>query len=226
MSPSPAEPHILLEGVVGSHAYGLARDTSDTDYLGVYLTPTSDLVSLTPPVDTISTSDPDRTLHEIGKYVRLALKANPTLTELMWLPDYTTCTNDGTALVHVRTAFLSAPAVRHAYLGYARSQLAKARSRTDHSFSADTRNRSAKHARHLARIVHQGYELYTTGQLTVTVTDPSWYHDFGNSTIDTWTTWLEEQTARYDNATSALPGAPDTDTVNDWLIDLRRRHWA
>src|SRR3712207_6802639 len=78
---------IILQGIVGSTAYGLAREGSDVDRLGVFVTPTEELFYIAAPRQTIVTHKPDQTLHEIGKYVSLALKCNPTILELMWLPD-------------------------------------------------------------------------------------------------------------------------------------------
>lgn len=78
---------ILLSGVVGSTAYGLAGPDSDVDRLGIFAVPTLSLLGLTPPEESHVTSKPDTTLHEAGKAARLMLAGNPTVTELLWLPD-------------------------------------------------------------------------------------------------------------------------------------------
>ena len=46
---------VILEGIVGSTAYGLARAGSDIDILGVYLAPAEDFLGLYPPNDKNST---------------------------------------------------------------------------------------------------------------------------------------------------------------------------
>lgn len=217
---------VLLSGVVGSTAYGLAQPGSDIDLLGVFAASTRDILALTPVTDTITGHNPDTCLHEAGKFARLALNGNPTVTELLWLDTYDTRTADGDALLAIRSAFLSAPRVRDAYLGYATQQLRRAEQRTDGTFSADTRNRTAKHARHLARLVNQGYELYTTGHLTVRVTNPDWYHEFGDADPTVWRIWLDQQTARFATATTALPDSPHVATVENWLLTVRARHWT
>jgi len=81
---------IILEGIVGSTAYGLTTPESDIDKLGIYIQPTEDFYGLklwTEKDFSIVTTNPDRTLHELGKFCRLALKCNPTITELLWIPE-------------------------------------------------------------------------------------------------------------------------------------------
>ena len=152
--------NILLSGIVGSTAYGLAHEGSDVDRLGMFAAPTDDLHGLHPPKESHVTTKPDSTLHEAAKWCRLALRGNPTVTELVWLPDelYEVRTPLGDELIGIRTTLLSAKRVRDAYLGYATQQFRKLESR-------DGDHRTAKHARHLKRLCHQGLELYTSGRL-------------------------------------------------------------
>lgn len=219
--------HVLLSGIVGSTAYGLARDGSDIDRLGVFAAPTEHLHGLHPPIDSHVTHRPDQTLHEAAKWCRLALAGNPTVIELVWLPDdlYEIRTGLGDHLIGIRTAFLSAPRVRAAYLGYAEQQFRRLVARGDGSFSADTRKRTAKHARHLRRLCEQGLALYTTGCLDVRVDDPDAYFEFGQAvTADSdharpYMVHIEE---KFDAATSPLPDRPDEAPVEDWLRRVRR----
>src|SRR4051794_39420553 len=145
--PGPPMTEILLAGIVGSTAYGLATPDSDIDRLGLFAAPTRSLLGLRTPRESIVTTSPDRTLHEARKWCNLALGGNPTVMELVWLPDdlYETRTPFGDELIGIRSAFLSAKRVRDAYLGYATQQFRKLENRGDGSFSADTRRRTAKH---------------------------------------------------------------------------------
>ncbi|MEV0408656.1 nucleotidyltransferase domain-containing protein [Actinoallomurus sp. NPDC050550] len=223
---------ILLAGIVGSTAYGLATPDSDIDRLGVFAAPTRSLLGLRTPRESIVTTSPDRTLHEARKWCSLALGGNPTVMELVWLPDdlYETRTPFGDELIGIRSAFLSATRVRDAYLGYATQQFRKLENRGDGSFSADTRRRTAKHARHLARLVHQGRELYATGDLRIRLDDPEWYRDFGNGVadgdIESARRLLAEVEAEFDRIRTPLPDRPDEDTVEAWLLAVRRAHYA
>src|SRR5208282_2393907 len=119
--------------------YGLDTEDSDVDRLGVFAAPTERLLSLHPPKPSVVFCKPDATFHEAGKFAALALKVNPTITELMWLPDdlYETRTPLGDALFGIRGAFLSRTAARNAYLGYSTQQFKRLENRGDGSFSAD-----------------------------------------------------------------------------------------
>lgn len=222
--------HLLLSGIVGSVAYGLAGPGSDVDRIGVYAAPTVAFHGLRPPRESMVTTGPDVTLHEAGKYARLALSGNPTATELMWLPDdcYETRTELGDRLVAIRSAFLSAPRVRDAYLGYATQQFRKLASRGDGTFSADTRRRTAKHARHLARLLHQGRLLHASGVLEIRLADPERFRAFGERVaggeLDEARALLAEAERDFDTVRTPLPDRPDEATVERWLLDVRAAH--
>lgn len=218
--------HVLLSGIVGSTAYGLDREGSDVDRLGIFATPTEQLHGLHRYTESYVTTHPDRTLHEAAKWCRLALGGNPTVMELVWLPAelYEVRTPLGDELIRLRRAFLSAKKVRDAYLGYATQQFRRLEARGDGSFSADTRKRTAKHARHLKRLCHQGLELYTTGRLTIRVEDPETYHDFGEQVAaDSGAArpLLAEYEAAFDENRSTLPNQPDEAAVEAWLRRVR-----
>jgi hypothetical protein len=225
--------NVLLAGINGSTAYGLATAESDVDRIGCYAAPTVAFHGLHPPVGKGATwvsTKPDATYHEAGKLAALLLKGNPTVTEICWLNDYEVMTAEGEALIGIRTAFLSAPAVRNAYLGYATQQFHRIEVRGDGSFSADTRKRTAKHARHLRRLLEQGVELHQTGHLTVRlspaqVTD---CRDFGEQ-VAAGDLHVAEGALR--NAERAfdrpgvLPDRADEAAAEAWLKDVRRAYW-
>jgi predicted nucleotidyltransferase len=217
--------NVLLAGVVGSTAYGLATPESDVDRLGMYAAPTVEFHGLHPPVGkaaSVVRHDPDETLHEAGKFAALCLGGNPTVTELLWLTEYETVTSLGQEAVDVRGAFLSAKRVRDAYLGYATAQFH--RLEETGQFQSKLRKRASKHARHLLRLLDQGFELYSTGRVTIRVTDPQRYVDFGEAVAadkQFARPALAAAEARFDAARSPLPDRPDEDTVERWLRRVR-----
>ncbi|MFG2163617.1 nucleotidyltransferase domain-containing protein [Micromonospora chersina] len=219
--------HLLLSGIVGSVAYGLAGPDSDVDRIGVFAAPTVAFHGLHPPRESVVTTDPDVTLHECAKYARLALSGNPTATELMWLPEecYETRTEFGDQLIDIRAAFLSAPRVRDAYLGYASQQFRKLTARDS---TVGGRRRSAKHARHLARLLHQGRVLYATGVLEIRLADPEWFRAFGERVAGGALSEAEELVAAaerdFARIRTPLPERPDEETVERWLLDVRAAH--
>jgi uncharacterized protein len=219
---------ILLSGIVGSTAYGLATASSDVDRLGMYVAPTERFLGLHKPKESLVVTEPDITMHEVGKYCALALKCNPTVMELMWLPLglYEKTSALGQDLIDIRRAFLSAPYVRNAYLGYASQQFRRLESRGDGSFSADTRKRTAKHARHLARLIDQGTRLHLEGTLMIELPNPDYYREFGEDVargnVERARLRLIEAEEIFDRHKGALPDTPDEDRVERYLQHVRR----
>ncbi|MER8183498.1 nucleotidyltransferase domain-containing protein [Kitasatospora sp. NPDC094015] len=220
--------HVLLQGIVGSTAYGLAHAGSDLDRLGLFAAPTGDLHGLHRPAESHVTTAPDRTLHEAAKWCRLALGGNPTASELVWLPEelYEVRTALGEELIGLRRSFLSEGAVRRSYLGYAGQQFRKLanRDRTDTAGLA----RAAKHARHLVRLVEQGLALHETGEVVIRLADPERVRELGErfaAEPEQAADLLAEAERRFDRPGS-LPAEPDEAPVEAWLRRVRAAHYA
>jgi hypothetical protein len=219
---------MLLSGIVGSTAYGLAGPDSDVDRLGMFAAPTEAFHGLHLPIDKAATRvshDPDMTVHEARKFAMLCLGGNPTVTELLWLAEYEVRTELGDAVVGIRSAFLCAKRTRDAYFGYATAQFH--RLLTTGRFQSKMRKRQSKHGRHLLRLLDQGYALYTTGVLPIRVDDPRRYIEFGERVAEdpeAARPALADAEARFDAARSVLPDRPDEDTVERWLRRVRRAH--
>jgi|ERR1035437_843392 hypothetical protein len=224
----------ILRGIVGSTAYGLDHAGSDIDRLGLFVAPTTAFHGLHLPTgkaaSRVQTTPDDYTEHEAGKYLALLLSCNPTVTELLWLPDelYEIVHPEGLALIAMRDKFLSAKMVRNAYLGYATQQFRKLVDRGDGSFSADTRKRTEKHARHLKRLCWQGYTLYSEGWLPIRVEDPEGYHEFGRLVAKDplhASSLIGSYEQSFDMHESVLPESPDERAAEDWLLEVRARHY-
>lgn len=207
-----AREYPLITGVVGSHAYGLNHADSDTDRMSVFTFDTKSVLGLKKLHVTRESSDEDHVHYEVAHFVRLAMRSNPTVNELLWLDSYETLTSLGEYLIDIREAFLSAPYVRSAYLGYARSQLGKMQD-------------NPKAARHFIRLLNQGLHLYTTGYLGVRVDDT----DSVQSEAETFIKDPGLAEAQFDRVKRAfdevrrspLPLEPDYDTINTYLLNVR-----
>lgn len=219
---------IILAGIVGSRAYGLDTPTSDIDVLGIYAIETRRIFGLGGHKDTFSMSDPDVTLHEAAKYCKLAMACNPTVLELMWLPQHRG-NQLGLELISIRENFLSADRVRNAYLGYATQQFNKLKSRNDGSFSSDTRKRTSKHARHLLRLLIQAEELYKHCTLTLRLSDPEEVRAFGEKVaegdLDIAEKRLIQAENLFNNHSSDLPKKPNVEEIDRWLYKVRLQYW-
>ena len=205
----------ILKGVVGSTAYGLNHKDSDVDRLGIFAFDTTVLHGLSTPDESVVTKDPDLQMHEVGKFCRLALKVNTTVTELLWLDDYEESTDLGADLVCLGSSFLSKKYVRDSYLGYATSNLKKVTAGTS----------TEKNQRHLYRLLIQGYELYTTGGLTVRVSNPQDVINFGKLPAAQVQDTFKDYQSMFDKARSPLPDEPNTAAVERFLLKVRRNYY-
>lgn len=225
---------ILLRGIVGSNAYGLATMDSDVDYMAVYMEPQEYFLGLQLVQDkdlTVhSTSDEkDLTAHEIGKFMRLALKSNPSILELLWLPDwaYTHISTHGEYLLDSRHWFASADLVKNAYLGYATQQFKLLERRGD--FGSDMKKRTEKHARHLYRLLIQGFGLYRTGELAVELDafEVAKVREFGHRVgnqgeLDLAKSELEYYEAQFKEKQPHIRHEANWDAANAMLVEFRK----
>jgi predicted nucleotidyltransferase len=178
---------VILKALVGSHLYGLDNEESDFDYNGIFVEPTSSVLSLRKLNPTYVTHNPDCTLHEVEKFMLLAAKGNPTVLELLFCPSYVTLEHEGRLLLTNREYFLS-DAVRNSFGGYAYQQAVKLQKRESEGrigFNPAVTKRYAKHARHCFRLLRQGKELLETGTLNPVLPDPEEYFRIGELPVET-----------------------------------------
>jgi len=136
--------HTIYAAVVGSRAFGLAVEDSDTDVRGVYLAPTEAFWSLAKPPPHVDGPGPEAFSWEVERFCELALKASPNLLAVLHSPVVLTRTPLGDELLALRSAFLSQRAYQ-TYSGYVLSQFKK--------LEADLRQRGQprwKHVMHLS----------------------------------------------------------------------------
>jgi predicted nucleotidyltransferase len=158
----------------------------------------------------------DTTGHEIGKYLRLVLKSNPTLIELLFMNDYEVLDETGQGLVALRDKILYTEGVRNAYYGYAKAQVERVK--------REYPNHKPKMARHAIRITYQGLELLTTGTTNVKVTNPDWYFQFNELPFENQSNIMDNWLANLNEAKSVLPDKPDVRAVAEFLKDVRRSY--
>ena len=214
--------HTIYAVVVGSRAFGLATDESDTDTRGVYVAPTPAFWSLTKPPMHIDGPEPEWFSWEVERFCELALKANPNVLEVLHSPLVVTCSPLGEELLGLRPAFLSQLAYQ-TYSGYVLSQFKK--------LEADFRQRGApkwKHVMHLLRLLLSARELLATGRPAV---DAGPHRERllavrrGETSWAAVERWRHELHAGIDDALarSPLPAVPDVERVDTWLQSVRRR---
>ncbi len=231
--------NIILEGIIGSKAYGLDTEHSDTDVKGIYLLPTTKILSLGFNQNSTTKDnqkskeegDDDWVYHEVGKFMELAIKGNPTITELLWLEDYTVLTPLGQLLIDNRKLFLSTKAVLKSYSGYAMGQaerLAKRTAQGMDGYDSSLKNRFAKHTRHCFRLLLQCRQLLETGELTVRVTPEQreWLFGLGEAVdADSIVTKFKEEDTKLLDVVSVLPDEPARKELDELLYQIRMLKW-
>lgn len=222
---------IILEGVTGSVAYGLNTASSDVDLKGIYVLPTREVLKIgfDPKHTTIDSTNPDVVYHEVGKFMKLVINGNPTVTELLYLDEYTNLSPVGQMLIDNRDAFLSTKAVTNAYSGYAFSQAKKLNNRTEQGldgYDSSLKNRFAKHTRHCFRLLMQARQLLETGTLNVKVTPEGREYLFamGEKTADEVVSEFMRQDTEMKNVKSILPDEPDYERLNNLLYEIRMKY--
>lgn len=211
----------VLQAVTGSHAYGLAHANSDTDKMSIFVAPTVEVAGLHWASRHESWSDAgpegdDNTGHEIGKYLRLVLKSNPTLIELLFMNEYEILDEVGRGLVALRSKVLYTDGIRNAYHGYALAQ----RNRVKNEYPYH----KPKMARHCLRISRQATDLLTTGTFNVKVSDPIEYFTMTEMDFEEMDIILKEAVDQIDTCESILPDKPDTEAVDQFLKEVRRNN--
>lgn len=108
----------------GSHAYGTSLPTSDLDLRGICVAPREYYLGFLKTVEQADQHEPDLSIFELRKFMKLASEANPNVLELLFTDEsdrlLTTPTMD--RLFAAREMFLSTKA-KHTFSGYAVSQL-------------------------------------------------------------------------------------------------------
>lgn len=100
-------PCVVLEATVGSRAWGLADEGSDHDERGVFVLPFGWREGLAAPPQVLTSVDGSRTLWEVDKAIRQALRADPNTLEMLWVPQRRMSDPIGQWLVDAREAFVS-----------------------------------------------------------------------------------------------------------------------
>jgi len=217
-------PWTIYRCQVGSKAFGLASDDSDDDLRGIYLPSARLQWSLRRLPEQLEFNDQgrDEVYWELGKFLRLALKANPNILETLWTPLVLLADETAEELRTIREAFLSKH-IYKTYSGYVLSQFRRMANAVK-----DKGAYKPKHAMHLIRLLYSGIAALETGEILIDV------GQYRNELLEVRSGGvpfeevkrralsLDDQFQRAFEAT-ALPEQPDYDRVDAFLIKARRR---
>jgi len=215
------ESFIIYRCVVGSRAYGLDHDESDTDRRGIYLAPADLQWSLFGAPEQFEDNATQSCYWELQMFLTMALKANPNILECLYSPMVEKVTPLGAELIAARQGFLS-QMIFQTFNGYAMSQFKK--------IEQDIRNSGQikwKHAMHLLRLLLSGAATMREARVPVRVEA----HrerllavkraEFQWAEVDAWRKELHQD---FEDALAEtkLPERPDYEAANRFLLKARQ----
>ncbi len=100
-------PCVVLQTTVGSRAWGLATDASDTDVRGVFALPFSWTLGLVDAPKDLISADSSQMFWEVHKTIGQALRADPNTLEMLFVPGAEATDDIGQWLLDAREAFVS-----------------------------------------------------------------------------------------------------------------------
>lgn len=116
---------ILLDTISGSRAYGLETPESDTDMRGVFILPQDMFFGFTY-VEQVNSERNDHTYYELGKYLKLLAKNNPSAIELLFAPQETIIYRHP-LMERIKHEPIVSRLCRDSFAGYAMSQVKRAK---------------------------------------------------------------------------------------------------
>ena len=212
---------VIYRCVIGSRAYGLEDDQSDTDRRGIYLPPAELHWSLYGVPEQLENEETQEAYWELQKFIVLALKANPNVLECLNSPIVEFVTPLAEELLAMREAFLS-KLVFQTYSGYVASQFKK--------MQTDVRNQGRvkwKHVMHLIRLLISGIDVLREGKVTVEVGEQREQlleikrGEVPFAEADAWRKRLQVELEQAFQQ-NTLPDRPDYERVNAFLIHARK----
>lgn len=216
----------ILKTIVGSHAHGLAGPDSDRDYRGVFVVPTSELLKIgsTKLRTSWTEGSDDDTSWELGHFLMLATKCNPTILETFLAPVIEE-TEDGKRLRELFPYVWNNRAVKDAFIGYGLNQRKK--------MLENKEKRDHKYAAAYLRVLYNAWELISTGTFTIRIADTpvgDMVRKFKETktdlsygeVIDLCRQWEKKVSQAFEEAP---PKETNLEPVNEFLLDMRKKHW-
>lgn len=218
----------ILKVIVGSQAHGLATPKSDYDYRGVFVIPTEEFFKIGGK-DLQHTSwiegNEDDTSWEIGKFLLMATKCNPTVLETFLAPkamhEYDPW---GDKLRDLFPYVWNSTDVKNAFIGYGLNQRKK--------FFDNKDNRAPKYATAYLRVLYNAWELLSTGTFSVNMKNTPVFESLkkyksGEYTpgdvIDKCFYWETQVLDAYKKNPNKQT---DLRPVNDFLLKIRKENFT
>jgi len=221
----------ILKVLVGSREHGLERQNSDYDWRGVFMLPTSEVLLTTNlKIGKIKNTqfilgDQDNTSHELGHFLQLAMKSNPSVLEVLCSTtiDESGTTEEGMIVKDLFDDLWSSEGVYNSFKGYAHNQLKK--------FIDNKDDNMYKFAVAYLRTLTMGIELLVTGRMNMKIEDETWLDLLKQVRDGEWTPgqvldygadlkrWLGEAYNKNKNKKTNVK------KIQEVYLDLRYNNW-
>ena len=226
---------IIFAMIGGSHAYNCQLDSgkSDFDFLGVFVAPTSSILSLSEvrPEQVVTQSEPnDMTVVEVGKFCEMVQTGNPLALQMLFTKRFIYTTPEFEELRAEADKFITKQTVE-AYMGYIKSQLKQVQGKVKYDYS--------KFLYHAFRLLFELEHIVINSQL------PIIYFENGteernflmhvrqqgdaqtrNKLLDQIQTRLQaiQNLKPWNNVreTAVKPGSNSFTVLNNWLLQIRK----
>lgn len=248
MTKEEVEKNTILRCLVGSGTHGVnIEGFDDRDEMGICLENPDTTVGLnnfdqyqfrTQPEGVRSgPGDLDLVIYSARKWMRLALKGNPSILLPLFVPkeNLINVTEEGTSLRLNADRIISKEAGK-AFLGYLKAQKdrllgLRGGAHTNRPELIEKYGYDTKYAMHMIRLGLQGVELLETGNITLPVPEPhrTWLKELrvGNHTKDEAVKWCNDLESKLFRLldTSWIPSRPDYKWAEDWLVKTHLEWW-
>ena len=240
-----AEKGTILRAEVGSGVHGLAiKGRDDRDEMGICIEPPEYVLGLNQFEQYIYRDQPegvrsqpgdlDLTIYSLRKWMRLAIKGNPSILLLLFAPDsaIVTRTQLGKELQELAPAIVSRQAGPR-FLGYLEAQKQRLLRERGTAHVPNRGDKDAKYASHMMRLGFQGVELLQTGRITLPMPEDALTIcrevKLGRSTLDaalqTTGVLAREIKDLLSEPIGLIPDEPDYAAVNAWLVKAHTEFW-
>lgn len=220
----------ILKVKHGSHAYGLAVETSDLDVKGICIEPLEYHYGFAKNFEqhiqeASKGHEHDLVIYSLKKFAKLASASNPNVTDVLFVEDVDIleCNSFGKELLTFRENFLSLRTMP-AYIGVARSSLNELRK----NYFAD-RPKALKHGMRAIMYLRRCCELLESGKMIVKRPDRENLLNIRLGGVS-YETLLEEAESLQDECqalyetSTILPKSPDINKIDAFVVDLTRRY--
>lgn len=216
----------ILKCLVGSRAHGLASEDADYDYRGVYIEPSSQLLSMGYKYkgqSWVEGETEDQTSYELENFLNLAIQGHPNILEMFVAP-VVESNKDGQELLRLYKHIWSPEKAYTAFMNYANN-------RRKNMFNAENTHVGVKSAYCHIRVLYNLVNLLGTGEFSLEIEDENTRKVLKEIKNGKWIEGdvidlgrqLEMEAAAY--LSHEIDQKQDIEKVTKYFTKMRKKYW-